>query len=252
MSFDFKGKTAFVTGGNVGIGRDIVRALASYGASVALTCYSHDDDTTVNEVREAGGIVEKYQLDATDSAEVNDVFARATEFLGGHVDILVNNAGGLISRVMIADMPDEHWRRVLDVNLTSAFYCSRAALAVMPSDSGRIINIGSVASFNGGGGGSTAYATAKAAMIGFTRGLAKEVGGRRITVNTVAPGMILETPFHDTFSTPEAIKGMMSRTPVGRVGVPSDVTGAVLFLASEMASFITGEVIIVNGGSYFA
>ena len=143
-----------------------------------------------------------------------------------------------------------HWDHVLELNLTSVFSCTRVALPYIP-EGGRIVNISSLAAHNGGGQGSAAYSAAKAGVNGFTRSLAKELGPRRITVNAISPGLILDTPFHQTF-TPEADQQLaIKATPLGRAGKPSDVAGAVLFLVSESGSFCTGVVIDLNGGTYF-
>ncbi len=252
MNLELSGKTAVVTGGNVGIGRAIALALAEAGADVAVTYLSHAGDDVVAEIKRLGRRAVSIPLDATDSSAVDRVMDELSVRFDGHVDILINNAGGLGGRVMIADMDDQHWHRVLDVNLSSAFYCTRAALRHMGASWGRIVNISSLAAHNGGGPGSTAYAAAKAALVTLTRGLAKELGERGITVNAVAPGLILDTPFHETFTPEESQRATIATTPLRRAGYPRDVAGAVLFLASDMASFITGEVLEVNGGSWFA
>jgi 3-oxoacyl-[acyl-carrier protein] reductase len=182
---------------------------------------------------------------------VNQVFAQAADELGGHIDILVNNAGSLVGRVLVVEMSDEHWHRVIDVNLTSALYCTRAALPYMSTGWGRIVNVSSLAAHNGGGGGAVAYGAAKAGVIGLTRGLSKELAPKGITVNAVAPGFILGTPFHATFTPPEKQKTVISNIPLKRAGTPEDIANAILFLVSDMASFITGEVTDINGGSWF-
>jgi len=254
MEINLTGKTALVTGGNLGIGRSIALALARAGAHVALTYFSHqaESDQTANDIRALGQNAFCYQLDATHSQSVNRVVAQAAKDLGGHIDILMNNAGHLVGRVPIGEMSDEHWRQVIDVNLSSTFYCSRAVLPFMNTGWGRIVNMSSLAARNGGGNGSTAYAAAKGAVISFTRGLAKEVAPQGITVNAVAPGLILETPFHQTFTSDDAKQATIANTALNRAGTPDDVAGAVLYFVSEMGSFITGEVIEINGGLYFA
>lgn len=253
MQINLVGRTALVTGGNTGIGRGISLALARCGADVALTYYSHreDGEETAREIRALGRQALCLHLDATDSAQVNTVFKQAAEGLGGHLDILVNNAGHLVARIPVAEMPDEHWRRVINVNLTSAFYCTRAVLPYMNTGWGRIVNISSLAGRNGGGNGAVAYGAAKAGLFGFTRGLAKEVASRGITVNAVAPGLILGTAFHETFNTPEGIKRSIADIPLKRGGTPEDVAGAVLYFASDLAAFVTGQVAEVNGGTWF-
>jgi 3-oxoacyl-[acyl-carrier protein] reductase len=252
MQIDLSGKTALVTGGNVGIGRAIAIALAEAGADVAVTYLTHSGTDTAQAIQALGRRGLAVQMDATDSGDVNRTVAESAERLGGRIDILVNNAGGLISRLSIAEMSDEHWRRVLDVNVTSAFYCVRAALPYMTAGWGRIVNNGSVAGHHGGGAGAVAYATAKGAIHTFTRGLAKELAPRGITVNAIAPGFIVETPFHATFTPEDAQTAIVAQTPLKRAGLPSDVAGAVLYLVSHLAAFITGEIVEVNGGAWFA
>jgi 3-oxoacyl-[acyl-carrier protein] reductase len=137
------------------------------------------------------------------------------------------------------------------VNLSSAFYCARAALPFMNTGWGRIVQMSSLAGRNGGGTGAVAYGAAKAGLFGFTRGLAKEVAAQGITVNAVAPGLILDTPFHEKFTPPESQQATIASLPVKRAGLPDDVAGAVLFLVSDMAGFITGEVTEINGGAWF-
>jgi 3-oxoacyl-[acyl-carrier protein] reductase len=251
MQIDLGGRTALVTGGATGIGKGVALALARVGADVAVTYRSHDGVAVAKEIGALGRRSAAYELDATDSAAVEQVVGQVAEDLGGPVDVLVNNAGGLVARLPIGQMSDQHWREVVDVNLFSAFACARAVLQTMP-DGGRIINISSLAGRNGGGPGAAAYAAAKAGMDGLTRGLAKEVGSRGITVNSVAPGLILDTPFHEAF-TPEADqRAAIDGTPLRRAGFPDDVAGAVLFLASDLGSFCTGAIIDLNGGTYFS
>jgi 3-oxoacyl-[acyl-carrier protein] reductase len=249
MSAELTGRRALVTGAGTGIGRAIAVALARSGADVAITYRTHDAAPVVAEIEALGRAAVALLLDATDSTDVHDVVRRAAVALGGGIDVLVNNAGGLVGRVPVAAMSDEHWHAVLDVNLTSMFYVTRAVLEHMP-DGGRIISISSQAGQNGGGPGAVAYAAAKAGMDGMTRGLAKELGSRRITVNSIAPGFIGETPFQDTFTPADAQRAAIAGIPVGRAGVPDDVAAAALYLASGSAGFTTGAVIDVNGGAW--
>lgn len=254
MELDLTGKTAFVTGGNLGIGRAIALALARCGADVALTYYSHsaEGEQTLKAIEEIGRKGFIFQLDATDGKQVKEVVGEVAKSLGGHIDILINNAGHLVGRSTIAEMTDEHWFQTINVNLTSTFYVTRAVLPFMNTGWGRIVNMSSLAARNGGGNGATAYAASKGAVIAFTRGLCKEVAAQGITVNAVAPGLILETPFHETFNTDEGIKGAISATPLQRGGTPDDVANSVLYFATELGSFITGEIAEINGGLYFA
>ncbi len=250
MTFDLTGKRALVTGGGTGIGRSVALELARAGADVAITYRTHDATPVVEEITRLGRTAVAHPMDATDSADVDQVVARAAADLGGGIDVLVNNAGGLVGRVAVAEMPDEHWHAVLDVNLTSMFLVTRAVLGHMP-DGGRVISITSQAGQNGGGPGAVAYAAAKAGMDGMTRGLAKELGPRRITVNSIAPGFIGETPFQETFTPEPAQRAAIAGTAVGRGGVPADVAVAALYLAADESSFTTGAVIDVNGGAWF-
>lgn len=251
MSASLSGKIAFVTGGAIGIGREIALELARSGANVAVTWFSHEQEgqTIVAEIERLGRRCLGFRLDATKSADVTAAIDHiATEF--GGLDILVNNSGGLLARQEIAGMSDEHWHNVLAVNLDSTFYCCRAAAAHLRNN-GRIINIASLAGHNGGGNGSAAYAASKSAMFGLTRGLAKELARRGITVNALAPGLILDTPFHENFTPKEAQNATIAGIPMGRAGYPPDVASAALWLCSEGASWITGEIININGGQYF-
>lgn len=251
MQIDLTGKTALVTGGNIGIGRAIALALAESGADVALTYFLHGGDETAHAIEALGRRAIAVRMDATSSAEVNQTIAQIALQLGGHIDILMNNAGGLVGRSTIAEMSDDLWQRVIAVNLSSTFYCTRAALPYMQTG-GRIVNNGSIAGHHGGGNGSVAYAATKGAIHTFTHGLAKELAPRGITVNAVAPGFILETPFHETFTAPESQAASIAQTPLKRAGAPMDVAGAVLYLVSDLAAFVTGEIIEVNGGLWFA
>lgn len=249
MQIDLSNRTCLVTGGATGIGLGIVRLLSQAGAAVGLTYYKHDGKAVAAQMTDAGNRAFAYELDASDSRAVDEIVGAAAGDLG-RIDILVNNAGGLIGRERIATMSDEHWMQVMNINLSSVFRCSRAALRHMP-DGGRIINITSLAAHTGGGNGSAAYAAAKAGVEGLTRGLAKELGPRNITVNAIAPGLILDTPFHETFTPEAAQRATIDATALGRAGYPNDVAGAVCYLASDLGSFCTGITLDLNGGSYF-
>jgi 3-oxoacyl-[acyl-carrier protein] reductase len=148
-------------------------------------------------------------------------------------------------------MPDELFRTIMDVNLTSTFWMCRAALRhMLPKQSGNIVNMSSAAAFTGGGGGATVYATSKAAIVGFTRALAKEVGPKGIRVNAVAPGQIA-TQFHERFSTPEGRANTVKTIPLGREGAAEEIASAVAYLASPAASFVSGEILGINGAMTF-
>jgi 3-oxoacyl-[acyl-carrier protein] reductase len=178
------------------------------------------------------------------------VVAETIAGLGG-LDILVNNAGHLVERCPVAEMSDDLYRTILDVNLTTTFAMCRASLRHMLSQgSGSIVNISSAAAFAGGGSGAAIYAASKAAIVGFTRALSKEVGSKGIRVNAVAPGQIA-TQFHERFSTPEGRAATVRTIPLGREGTAEEIAPAVVFLASPAASFVSGEVLGVNGAMWF-
>ncbi|UNX54281.1 glucose 1-dehydrogenase [Georgenia sp. TF02-10] len=249
---ELDGKTALVTGGGVGIGAAIAADLAARGARVVLTYRSHrPDPAALERLRSATGEEARaVAVDLTDTDEVDRAAALVAQEVGS-VDVLVHNAGGLVERSPIADMDYDLFRRVQALNVDSVFLLTRAVLPLIPTG-GRIVVISSLAARTGGHPGATAYATAKAALLGFTRGLAKELAPRGITVNAVAPGFIEATPFHDTFTTPAAKAETVAGIPLGRAGVPQDVASAVGWLASPGAAFVTGTVVDVNGGQHFS
>lgn len=252
MTFEtsLQGKRALVTGGGTGIGRAIALGLAEAGAHVAVTYRTHEPDEELrsNVHRLSGAPLLTVGLDATQPDEVRSAVADVTA--EGPIDILVNNAGGLVQRSAIADMDFDLWRQVLAVNLDTMFLATHFALPKM-NDGGRIVNVASLAGRNGGHAGATAYAASKAAVFGFTRGLAKEVAERGITVNALAPGFIEATPFHDTFTTSDSKAKTIETIPLGRAGNPDDVASAAVWLASEGAGFVSGTVIDINGAQYF-
>jgi 3-oxoacyl-[acyl-carrier protein] reductase len=250
--FRLDGKVALVTGGASGIGRAVSEVLAAQGASVAVHYFNSADGAAaaVAAVQRAGNKGVAVQADLRTPGEADRVVAATIKELGG-LDILVNNAGFLVQRCPVAEMSDELFRTIMDVNLTSTFWMCRAALRHMLSKgAGSIVNMSSAAAFAGGGGGAVVYATSKAAIVGFTRALAKEVGPKGIRVNAVAPGQI-GTQFHDRFSTPEGRANTIKTIPLGREGLAEEVAYAVAFLASPAASFVNGEVSGINGGMYF-
>lgn len=240
------GRVALVTGGSRGIGRIICIELAKKGYDV-VTCFSHGKDAageTVSLCREHGARAEAYSCNVADEAEVIRLFALIKEEFGG-VDVLVNNAGitrdGLILKMSRKDFSD-----VISINLTGTFLCSReASKQMLRKRSGRIINISSVVGLRGNAG-QVNYASSKAGIIGLTRSLAKELGGKGITVNAIAPGFI-QTDMTAELSD-EMKKYWESQIPRKRAGRPEDVANAVCFLAAEESDYITGQVIAVDGG----
>ncbi len=243
---DLTGRIAIVTGASRGIGRAVARHLAGAGAMVVLAARGEHAGPVVEEIRAAGGRAEGTSVDVTDRAALSQMIMAAIDRLG-RVDILVNNAG-IVRDQLVMRMKREAWDEVLSTNLTAAFTCSQAVLrSMLRQRSGRIICISSVVGQSGNAGQAN-YAASKAGLIGFAKALAREVASRGITVNVVAPGLI-DTDMTAAIST-EARAAWAAQIPLGRLGTPSDVAAAVCFLASDEASYITGQVLGVNGGLY--
>lgn len=236
-------KVAFVTGGAKGIGSAIVKRFIKDGYKVAFT-YNNSEDKAQTLVNELGENCKAYKLDITDSNAVNTVIADV-ENTFGEIFVLVNNAG-IAEQVLFTDITDEMWHKILETNLSGAFYCSRAVLKFMINRKcGKIINISSIWGETGGSC-EVHYSSAKAGLIGMTKALAKEVGLSGITVNCVSPGVIL-TDMTSHFDE-DTINELKEETPLNKIGTPEDVAGAVSFLASPDADFITGQDLAVNGG----
>ena len=238
-------KTALVTGGAKGIGSAICRALAIDGYKIAIN-YNRSQTEAVDLKNELSAIteVEIFKADVSDSKQVKEMFSEIEKVFGG-VDVLVNNAG-IAGQMLFTDITDEMWQKMINVNLSGAFYCCREALKFMINNkSGRIINI---ASMWGETGASMEvhYSASKAGLIGLTKALAKEVGLSGVTVNAVSPGVIM-TDMMKSFSEAD-IAVLKDETPLNSLGTAENVADAVSFLASEKADFITGQVISVNGG----
>lgn len=247
---DLTGKTALVTGAAKGIGRAIAKALAESGASLVVNYLSsrQPSEELVREIAACGGKAAPFQADVSRADEVERLFGQAEDFLGGPVEILINNAGAQVRLSPIETMLLELWDRVVAINLTSAMLCSRRAIPGMKRKGwGRIVNVSSISARTGGGPGGAAYASAKGGLSAFTKALAKELGATGITSNAVAPGVI-RTEMHEKFSTAESLEQARRSTLLGRLGEPEDIVGAVLFLVSDSASYVTGETIAVNGG----
>ena len=246
-----KNKVALVTGGARDIGRAVSLTLAKEGASVVINYYDNEEQAkeTLQMINDIGGKAIIVQGDMTNWESVQNLSAKAVEAFG-KIDILVNVAGGLMGRHLITEMQEEFWDLVMNLNLKSVYYVCKAVIPNM-NDGGAIVNFTSQAARDGGGFGAIAYATAKGGVLTFTRGLAKELGPKRIRVNAVSPGMI-NTTFHDQFTKPEIREKVAASTPLGREGKAQEVADLVLFLASDSSSFINGESVEINGGIFFS
>jgi len=238
MTFaSLEGKTALVTGASKGIGKAIARELAAAGATVVVGYRSGQEEAEAL-ASELGG--RAIQADVSNPEEAKRLVEEA-----GELDILVNNAG-LTRDGVLARMSDDDWRTVLETNLSSVFYTCRAVTRpMMKKRAGAIVNVSSIVGVHGNWG-QTNYAASKAGIIGFTKSLARELGSRNVRANVVAPGYV-KTQLTDVLPE-EATAAMLNATPLGRLGEPGDVAGAVRFLCSDAASFITGEVLLVDGG----
>jgi len=246
---DLTGRIALITGASSGIGAAAATLFAELGAQVAIGY--HANQKGAEQVRDtiigAGGKAIVIRADVRRSDEVRAMVEAVSGQLGP-IDILVNNAGSLIERTKIRELTEERWDEVMDLNLKSAVICSQAVMASMAERKrGAIINVVSIAGRNGGGPGAGAYASAKGGLITFTKALAKELAPQGVRVNGVSPGVI-DTPFHEVFSTPEMLRNFVATIPLGRLGTAMECATVIAFLASDAANYIVGETIEVNGG----
>lgn len=242
-----EGKVAVVTGASRGIGRAVAVALAREGAAIVINYTANETaaQETLGLVEAAGGRGMVYQADVAQAEDCEKLIKVAIDNFG-KVDILINNAG-ITRDNIVARMKHDEWQAVLDTNLTGAFNCTKAVMRPLlkQKSGGRIINLSSVIGLAGGSGQAN-YAAAKAGLIGLTKSLARELAGRQITVNAVAPGYIATEM---TAVLPDDVKdNIYKQIPLGRTGTPEDVANTVVFLASELACYITGQVIAVDGG----
>jgi 3-oxoacyl-[acyl-carrier protein] reductase len=268
--FDFSGKVVLVTGASSGIGRATAEFFGDCGATVAVSYLRNraGAEAAVAAISGAGsshftrsdgtGAVSgvgvstsvkalAVQADVTKTSEIRRMVEEVQNRLGA-IDVLVNNAGSLVERLKTLELTEERWDEVMNLNAKSAFFCAQAVIPKMlEKKSGVIVNVTSVAGRNGGALGSIHYSSAKGAMTTMTKGLAKEFAASGIRVNAVSPGVI-DTPFHETFSTPEAMANFKNMIPLGRVGTSAEVAKVIAFLASDAASYLCGETIEINGG----
>ncbi len=247
-----KGRVAIVTGGSRDIGRQVSVKLAAAGAKVCINYMNNKEaaEETLSMINAAGGEAIIVQGDMTLSADVKKLTDACIDAYGNLIHIVVNVTGGIMGRKPLADLDEAFWDSVINVNLKSAYLVTRATVPYI-TEGGAIVNFSSQAARDGGGGGALAYATAKGAVLTMTRGLAKELGPKGIRVNCVSPGMI-NTTFHDTFTKPEIRTNVANSTPLRREGNAAEVGDLVVYLASDASSFINGESVEINGGSYFA
>ena len=246
-----KGKIAIVTGGARDIGRQVSLKLAAAGAKVCVNYFGDKSlaDETIQMIKEAGGEAIAVYGDMTKAADVKNVVNACVATFGNTIHVLVNVAGGLMGRKVLADIDEEFWDAVMNVNLKSVYLVTKEVAPHM-TEGGAIVNFASQAARDGGGFGALAYSTAKGGVLTLTRGLAKELGPKGIRVNCVSPGMI-NTTFHNTFTKAEVRTNVAAATPLRREGKAEEVGDLVLYLASDASSFINGSSVEINGGTYF-
>lgn len=250
MEIRFNNQVVLITGASTGIGAALARAFGAAGANVVVHYNSSKDaaEAVAHDIEAGGGKALPVRADVTDFEQLHALVEQTQEHFG-RIDILINNAGSLVKRQPVAEMPNETYREIIDVNLTSVFHTCKLVIPTMQQQGrGNIINVTSVAARNGGGGGSILYASSKGAVSTFTRGLAKELVNANIRVNAIAPGFIA-TPFHERFTPVDMAQAQIGTIPMGRAGTPEEIVGPAFFLASDaMSSYVTGQIIEVNGG----
>ncbi|CAL4868009.1 3-oxoacyl-[acyl-carrier-protein] reductase FabG [Asticcacaulis sp. MM231] len=248
MLEDLQGKCVLITGASTGIGAAAAQGFARLGAKVALHYNASEEaaQKAADLIRTDGGEVHLFQADLTQSETAAPLVQEAAYKLGG-LDILINNAGSLMTRTLFLDWDDELYERVMALNVRAVIHASQAAVPFMEGrGGGSIINLGSIAGNNGGAPGSGLYASAKAFVHNITRHMASDLAKKDIRVNAIAPGVI-KTPFHD-LTPPERMQAMLNSVPMGRLGVAEDCVGPLVFLASNMSTYMTGQILHVNGG----
>jgi 3-oxoacyl-[acyl-carrier protein] reductase len=246
---DLSGSTALVTGASSGIGSATAVTLADLGARVAIGYYRNQTgaEETREQIANSGGTAMTIEADVRRAENIRRMVDRTAADLGP-IDILVNNAGSLVIRQALGDLTEDQLIDIWSLNLKSAVLVSQAvAPSMIERRRGAIINVVSIAGHTGGGPGAGAYASAKAALTAYTKSIARELAPHGVRVNAVSPGVI-DTPFHEVFSTPEMIAKFVATIPLGRVGTADECARVIAFLASPAASYIVGHTIDVNGG----
>lgn len=247
-----QGKIAIVTGGARDLGRAISVKLAAEGAKVCVNYFDNEQDAkdTLDIISKAGGEAIMVHGDMTKAADVQRLVGETIKAFGEQIDILVNVVGGIVGRKTITEQDEKWYDFLMDVNMRSCWLCTREVVPHM-ANGGSIVNFSSLAARDGGGPGASMYATAKAAVMTFTRAMAKELGPQNIRCNALCPGTIA-TSFHDRFNTPENRERMRQGYPLRREGTAQEVADLVCFLASSESSYLTGTNIDINGGSFFS
>ena len=246
---DLTNRVALVTGASSGIGAATAVILADLGARVALSYHRNQKgaEGTRDRIVATGGTAIAIAADVRRAEDIRALVEQTVSGLGP-IDILVNNAGSLVARFGVLEITEERLNEIVALNFTSAVLASKlVAGSMIERKRGAIINVVSIAGHTGGGPGASLYASSKAALASFTKGLAKELAPQGVRVNAVSPGVI-DTPFHEVFSTPEMIQNFVKTIPLGRVGTAAECATVIAFLASDSASYVVGETIEVNGG----
>jgi len=246
---DLTGKVALITGASSGIGAATASLFAELGANVAIGYHNNREGAAQvqRRIADAGGKVISIHADMRKHSDIQSMMQEVTEQLGP-IDVLVNNAGSLLRRMKTVELDETTWNEILNLNLTSVAFCSHAvAPCMIERRRGAIINVVSIAGRTGGGPGAGPYATAKGGLITYTKSLAKELAPHGVRVNAISPGVI-DTPFHEVFSTPEMMRDFVAMIPLGRVGTSIECAKVIAFLASDAASYVVGQTIEVNGG----
>lgn len=247
-----QGKVAIVTGGARDLGRAISVKLAAEGAKVCVNYFDNEGDAkeTLDIITNAGGEAIIVQGDMTKADDVKRLVGETVKAFGEKIDVLVNVVGGIVGRKKITEQDEKWYDFLMDVNMRSCWLCTREVVPYM-GDGASIVNFSSLAARDGGGPGASMYATAKAAVMTFTRAMAKELGPQGIRCNALCPGTIA-TSFHDRFNTPENRERMKQGYPLRREGTAQEVADLVCYLASSESSYLTGTNIDINGGSFFS
>jgi NAD(P)-dependent dehydrogenase (short-subunit alcohol dehydrogenase family) len=250
MDIRFDNKVVIVTGASLGIGAATAIEFGKAGAFVVVNYYTSKEAAlnVVKQIESDGGRAIAVQADVSKAEEVQKLIQKTVDTYGETIDILINNAGSLLDRRSLEDMTEELWDQCMDLNIKSVYLCSNAVLPYMKKQGfGHIVNVSSIAGRNGGGVGASHYSCSKGAVITLTKGTSKEFIKHGIIVNNVAPGVI-NTPFHDKFSSKELREQFKTAIPMNREGEAVEIAYPILFLASKYASYIIGETLEVNGG----